>query len=75
MNSIGVIGASKVIASAASIALWVGDALEPIAEWPIADLIVILQEVDEGGGSERAARLAAEFAAPKGSRFTLVDEA
>ena len=75
MNSIGTIGASSVIASAASIAFGVGDAFEPVAERAVADLVVVLQEVDEGGGRELAARLAAQLAVAMRGGLALIDKA
>ena len=61
MNSIGGIGASSVIASAASIAAGVRQRRQPVAERAVADLVVVLQEVDEGGRRQvrRSARRAA----------------
>src|SRR6267154_5064937 len=50
-------------------------AFEPVAERTIADLIVVLQEVDEGGGSELAARLAAQSSAAMHGGFALIDKA
>ena len=47
---------------------------EPVAQRAIADLVVVLQEVDEGGGRQMAARLAA-LAAAKRRRLALIDEA
>ncbi len=61
MNSIGIIGASSVIASAASISFGIRQAFEPVAERAVADLVVVLQEIDEGGGREFAARFAAQL--------------
>ena len=37
----------------------IGHALEPVAERAVADLVVVLQEIDEGGRRQMAARLAA----------------
>ena len=52
---------AAVTASAASIARSVGSAFEPVAERAVADLVVVLQEIDEGGRRQLAARLAARL--------------
>ena len=49
-------------------------AFEPVAQRAIADLVVVLQEIDEGGRRQMAARLAA-LAAAKRRRLALIDEA
>ena len=75
MNSIGTIGASKVTASAASIA---SASARPSSRSPsgaIADLVVVLQEIDEGRRRQLAARLAARFLPPMRRGLALVDEA
>src|SRR4051812_28358579 len=46
---------------------------QPIAEAAIADLVVVLQEVDEGRGREMSARLPTG-AAPIGGELTLIDK-
>ena len=75
MNSIGIAGASSVIASAASIARLAGMAFEPVAERAVADLVVVLQEIDKGGRGELAARLAAQLPAAMRGSFALIDKA
>ena len=75
MNSIGIIGASKVIAKRRLDRLRIGDALEPVAERAVADLVVVLQEIDEGGRRKAAARLAAQLAAAMRGGLALIDEA
>src|SRR5262249_7807364 len=51
------------------------DALQPIPECAIADLVVILQEIDKGGRFKRAAGLATQLTAPERGDFALIDEA
>ena len=75
MNSIGMAGASSVIAERRLDRPCVGVAFEPVAERAIADLVVVLQEIDEGGRREMAARLAAQLPAAKRGGFALIDEA
>jgi hypothetical protein len=48
---------------------------EPVAERAVADLIVVLQEIDKGRWREMAARLAAGLVAPECGNFALIDKA
>ena len=60
MNISGGIGASSMTASAASHGGRIGKRVEALAERAVADLVVVLQEIDEGGGRQarRSARRA-----------------
>jgi len=49
--------------------------LETITKRAVADLVVVLQEVDEGRGRKLAAGLAARLVAPECRGFALVDKA
>src|SRR5690606_21578207 len=49
--------------------------VDPFAEGAVADLIVILDEADEGGRRQLSARLAAMLAATIGRGLALIDEA
>ena len=51
-----------------------GDLRQPLAQRTIADLIVVLQEVDKGQRREVARRLAARLSAAIGGRLALIDE-
>ncbi len=53
----------------------VGEAREPLAESAVADLVVVLDEVDEAGRRQVARRLAAKLAVAKRRGLALVDEA
>src|SRR5262249_12914343 len=53
----------------------VGQQLEALAERAVADLVVVLQEVDEGGWRQRAARLAARTALAMRRALALIVEA
>ena len=53
----------------------IGHALEPVAERAVADLVVVLQEIDEGGRRKLAARLAAQLSAAMRGRLALIDKA
>src|SRR6185437_15028921 len=47
----------------------------PIAKRTVADLVVVLEEIDKGRGRKLPARLAAWLVAPEARDFTLVDKA
>ena len=74
MNSMGMRGAISRTCKRRLDRPRVGVAFEPVAQRAIADLVVVLQEVDEGGRRQMAARLAA-LAAAKCRGFALIDEA
>ena len=50
-------------------------AFEPVTERAVADLVVVLQKIDEGGRGKLAARLAAQLAAAMRRRLALIDKA
>ena len=52
-----------------------GQRRQTFAEGAVADLVVVLQEVDEDGGRQAGTRLAAQLAAPIGRGLSLIDEA
>jgi len=54
---------------------WRCQAFQPLAKRTITDLIVVLQEVDEGRRRQLAARLAARLLAPEFRDLALIDEA
>src|SRR4029077_19680698 len=51
------------------------EAFEPLAESAIADLVVVVEKIDEGGRGKTKARLAARFAAAVFGRLALIDKA
>ena len=53
----------------------VAEQRQPLTKRPVADLVVVLQEIDEGGGWQMPARLAALLAAGMLRRLALIGEA
>src|SRR5262249_60358169 len=52
-----------------------GEYCQPLAQGPIADLVVVLQEIDEGARRQMPAWLAARTSAAVARRLTLVGKA
>ena len=75
MNSIGTIGRQQRDRERGLDLLRRSEAFQPVAERAVADLVVVLQEIDEGRGRQLAARLAARLVAPERRGFALIDEA
>ncbi len=75
MNSIGTCGESSTQAVAARSMRRVAQAVDAFAEGAVADLVVRLQEGNEGSERQVRGRLAARLAVAKAGRLALVDEA
>ena len=60
MNSMGIVGREQRDRERGFDRLRIGDALEPVAERTVADLVMVLQEIDERDRRKVAARLAAQ---------------